>query len=57
VANASDEKGNGDTVDSDTSADGRYVVFQPRATNFFEDDGGSSDRTVSNPTQNRQHAA
>ena len=40
VDNASDEQGNGGTVDAAISADGRYVVFQTRATNFFEDDGG-----------------
>jgi WD40-like Beta Propeller Repeat len=40
VDNASDEQGNGATVDADISANGRYVVFQTRATNFFEDDGG-----------------
>ncbi len=40
VDNASDEQGNAGTVDAAISADGRYVVFQTRATNFFEDDGG-----------------
>jgi Tol biopolymer transport system component len=40
VDNASDEQGNGGTIDADISADGRYVVFQTRATNFFESDGG-----------------
>jgi hypothetical protein len=40
IDNASDEQGNASTVDADVSADGRYVVFQTRATNFFEDDGG-----------------
>lgn len=40
VDNASDEQGNAGTVDADISANGRYVVFQTRATNFFEDDGG-----------------
>ena len=40
VDNASDEQGNAATTDADISADGRYVVFQTRATNFFEDDGG-----------------
>jgi Tol biopolymer transport system component len=39
VDNASDEQGNAATTDSVISADGRYVVFQTRATNFFEDDG------------------
>jgi WD40 repeat protein len=40
IDNASDEQANASTVDADISADGRYVVFQTRATNFFEDDGG-----------------
>jgi Tol biopolymer transport system component len=40
VDNASDEQGNAATVDADISAGGRYVVFQTRSTNFFEDDGG-----------------
>jgi Tol biopolymer transport system component len=40
VDRASDEQGNAPTTDADISADGRYVVFQTRATNFFEDDGG-----------------
>jgi Tol biopolymer transport system component len=40
VDNASDEQGNAATTDADISADGRYVVFQTQATNFFEDDGG-----------------
>lgn len=40
VDSASDEQGNAPTTDADISADGRYVVFQTRATNFFEDDGG-----------------
>lgn len=40
VDNASDEQGNAATIDADISADGRYVVFQTRATNLFEDDGG-----------------
>ena len=40
IDNASDEQGNASTVDADISANGRYVVFQTRATNFFEDDGG-----------------
>jgi Tol biopolymer transport system component len=39
VDNASDEQGNASTADADVSADGRYVVFQTKATNFFEDDG------------------
>jgi hypothetical protein len=40
VDNASDEQGNAPTTDANISADGRYVVFQTRATDFFEDDGG-----------------
>jgi Tol biopolymer transport system component len=40
VDNASEEQSNGATVDADISADGRYVVFQTSATNFFENDGG-----------------
>jgi Tol biopolymer transport system component len=40
VDNASDEQGNAATTDADISADGRYVVFETSATNFFEDDGG-----------------
>ncbi len=40
VDNASDEQGNAPTTDADISADGRYVVFQTRATNLFENDGG-----------------
>lgn len=40
IDNASDEQGNASTTDADISADGRYVVFQTQATNFFEDDGG-----------------
>jgi hypothetical protein len=39
VDNASDEQGDAPTSDAAISADGRYVVFQTRATNFFEDDG------------------
>lgn len=49
VDNASDEQGNEATVDADISADGRYVVFQTRATNFFEDDGGIIEGGVSEP--------
>lgn len=41
VDNASDEQGNAPTIDAVISASGRYVVFQTRATNFFEDDGGA----------------
>lgn len=40
VNNASDEQGNAATTDAAISGNGRYVVFQTRATNFFEDDGG-----------------
>jgi Tol biopolymer transport system component len=39
VDNASDEQGDAATTDAAISANGRYVVFQTRATNFFEDDG------------------
>ncbi len=39
VDHASDEQANAATTDAVISADGRYVVFQTRATNFFEDDG------------------
>jgi Tol biopolymer transport system component len=39
VDNASDEQGDAPTTDADISANGEYVVFQTRATNFFEDDG------------------
>ncbi len=49
VDNASDEQGNAATTDADISADGRYVVFQTRATNFFEDDGGVLEAGVSKP--------
>jgi Tol biopolymer transport system component len=41
VDNASDEQGDAATTDAAISGDGRYVVFQTRATNFFEDDGES----------------
>jgi Tol biopolymer transport system component len=40
VDNASDEQGNAGTTDAVISGNGRYVVFQTRATNFFENDGG-----------------
>jgi Tol biopolymer transport system component len=40
VDNASDEQANAPSTDAVISADGRYVVFQTRATNFFENDGG-----------------
>lgn len=39
VDNASDEQADAATSDAAISADGRYVVFQTRATNFFENDG------------------
>jgi Tol biopolymer transport system component len=39
VDSASDEQGDAPTTDADISANGEYVVFQTRATNFFEDDG------------------
>jgi hypothetical protein len=38
VDNASDEQANAPTTDAEISADGRYVVFQTKATNFFEND-------------------
>jgi Tol biopolymer transport system component len=47
VDNASDEQGNASTTNADISADGRYVVFQTRATNFFEGDGGVVEGGVS----------
>ncbi len=40
VDNASDEQGNAPSTGAVISANGRYVVFQTRATNFFENDGG-----------------
>jgi Tol biopolymer transport system component len=49
VDSVSDEQGNAPTTDADISADGRYVVFQTRATNFFEDDGGVIEGGVSKP--------
>jgi WD40-like Beta Propeller Repeat len=39
VDHASDEQADAPSTDVDISANGRYVVFQTRATNFFEDDG------------------
>ncbi len=39
VDHASDEQANASTTDAAISANGRYVVFQTRATNFFENDG------------------
>jgi hypothetical protein len=41
VDNASDEQANAPTTDADISANGQYVVFQTKATNFFENDGVS----------------
>jgi Tol biopolymer transport system component len=41
VDNASDEQANAPSTDAVISANGRYVVFQTRATNFFENDGGA----------------
>ncbi|HXC45728.1 MAG TPA: hypothetical protein VNU24_03915 [Solirubrobacteraceae bacterium] len=38
VDNASDEQANAPTTDADISGNGQYVVFQTKATNFFEDD-------------------
>jgi Tol biopolymer transport system component len=40
VDNASDEQANAPTTNAVISANGQYVVFQTRATNFFENDGG-----------------
>jgi Tol biopolymer transport system component len=40
VDNASDEQANAPSTDAAISANGQYVVFQTRATNFFENDGG-----------------
>ncbi|HEY2587256.1 MAG TPA: hypothetical protein VGI81_16035 [Tepidisphaeraceae bacterium] len=39
VDHASDEQADAGTTDAAISANGRYVVFQTRATNFFENDG------------------
>jgi WD40-like Beta Propeller Repeat len=39
VDHASDEQGDAPTADAVLSANGQYVVFQTRSTNFFEDDG------------------
>jgi Tol biopolymer transport system component len=39
IDNASDEQANAPTTDADVSANGQYVVFQTKATNFFENDG------------------
>src|SRR5665213_1153168 len=41
VDSASDEQADAPTSDATISGDGRYVVFQTRATNLFEDDGES----------------
>lgn len=50
VDRASDEQADAPTSDAAISADGRYVVFQTRATNFFEDDGESeSERKAAEP--------
>ena len=40
VDRASDEQANAPTVEAAISANGRYVVFETRASNFFENDGG-----------------
>jgi Tol biopolymer transport system component len=39
INNASDEQGDGASSDAAISADGRYVIFQTKASNFFADDG------------------
>jgi hypothetical protein len=39
VDKASDEQGDAATAVAVISADGRYVIFQTKATNFFENDG------------------
>jgi Tol biopolymer transport system component len=39
VDHASDEQADASTTGAAISANGRYVVFQTRTTNFFEDDG------------------
>jgi Tol biopolymer transport system component len=39
VDRASDEQGDAPTTDAAVSADGRYVVFETKATNFYENDG------------------
>jgi Tol biopolymer transport system component len=39
VDHASDEQADAPTTDADISANGQYVVFQTKATNFFENDG------------------
>jgi hypothetical protein len=50
VDRASDEQANAPTTDADISADGEYVVFQTRATDFFENDGETeSERKAAEP--------
>jgi Tol biopolymer transport system component len=50
VDSASDEQADAPTSDAAISGDGRYVVFQTTATNFFEDDGESeSERKMAEP--------
>jgi Tol biopolymer transport system component len=50
VDKASDEQADASTSDATISADGRYVVFQTRATNFFESDGETeSERAAAEP--------
>src|SRR6202453_2850028 len=50
VDNASDEQGDAPTTDADISANGQYVVFQTKATNFFENDGETeSEREEAEP--------
>ncbi|MGA9876996.1 MAG: hypothetical protein WBQ21_14430 [Solirubrobacteraceae bacterium] len=50
VDNVSDEQSNASTTDADISANGRYVVFQTKATNFFEDDGETQqEKTAAEP--------
>jgi Tol biopolymer transport system component len=39
VDHASDEQADAPTTDAAISADGRYVVFQTKATDFYENDG------------------
>jgi Tol biopolymer transport system component len=39
VDRASDEQADAPTTDAAVSADGRYVVFETKATNFYENDG------------------
>ena len=50
VDNTSDEQANGASTDAAISANGRYVVFQTKATNFFENDGETQqEREASEP--------